>query len=68
MSLLVYPSGLTKPSNVEALPDVFIRPSFEELYGFDVPKEVGVDGALLTEPAGDTLVTELNEPIAFEPA
>jgi len=67
MSLLVYPSGLTKPSNVEGLPDAFIRPSFEELYGFDVP-QVGVDGALLTEPLGDILVTELNEPIAFEPA
>ena len=67
MSLLVYPSGLTKPSNVEGLPNEFVRPNFEELYGFDVP-QVGVDGALLTEPLGDILVTELNEPIAFEPA
>lgn len=32
---ITFPSGLTKPSNVEALPDVFIRPAFEELYGFD---------------------------------
>ena len=69
MSLVVYPSGLVKPSNVEGLPDVFIRPTFEELYGFDTPQVIGVDGVLLTEPLGDTLATEpLEDPIAFEPA
>lgn len=60
---------LEKPSNITPLPGNFIRPAFEKLYGFDAPQITpGVDGALLTEPAGDILVTELNEPIAFEPA
>jgi hypothetical protein len=61
---------LEKPSNIIALPGNFIRPAFEKLYGFDAPQITPsvVDGALLTEPAGDILVTELDEPIAFEPA
>jgi hypothetical protein len=59
---------LEKPSNIIALPSNFIRPAFEELYGFDAQVDDAIDGALLTEPAGDILVTELNEPIAFEPA
>ena len=65
-----FTSGLEKPSNIIPLPGNFIRPVFEELYGFDVPQEiVGVDGALLTEPLGEPLVTEpAGEPIAFEPA
>jgi len=58
---------LEKPSNIIPLPSNIIRPAFEELYGFDAQGDV-IDGALLTEPAGDILVTELNEPIAFEPA
>ena len=58
---------LEKPSNIIPLPSNFMRPAFEELYGFDAQVDV-IDGALLTEPAGDILVTELNEPIAFEPA
>ncbi len=58
---------LAKPSNIIPLPSNFIRPAFEERYGFDAQGDV-IDGALLTEPAGDILVTELNEPIAFEPA
>lgn len=64
-----FTSGFEKPSGVIAFPGNFIRPAFEKLYGFDAPQEeVGIDGALLTEPAGEPLVTELNEPIAFEPA
>jgi hypothetical protein len=59
---------LEKPSNIIPLPSNFIRPAFEELYGFDAQVDDAIDGALLTEPAGDILVTELNEPIAFEPA
>ena len=59
---------LAKPSNIIPLPSNFIRPAFEELYGFDAQVDDAIDGALLTEPAGDILVTELNEPIAFEPA
>ena len=59
---------IEKPSNITPVPGNFIRPAFEKLYGFDAPQEDVIDGALLTEPAGDTLVTELNEPIAFEPA
>jgi len=66
MSLIVYPSGLVKPSNVEGLPDVFIRPAFEELYGFDVPQVIGVDGAITTE-LSEPLTTELNEILLFEP-
>ena len=65
-----FTSGLEKPSGIIAFPGNFIRPAFEKLYGFDAPQEVpgAIDGALLTEPAGEPLVTELNEPIAFEPA
>ena len=59
---------LEKPSNIIALPGNFIRPAFEKLYGFDAPQEDVIDGVLLTEPTGEPLVTELNEPIAFEPA
>ena len=68
MPLNVYPSGQEKPSEITPLPGNMVRPTFEKLYGFDVPQVIGVGGDLLTEPAGDILVTELNEPIAFEPA
>ena len=37
---ITFPSGLTKPSNVEGFPDGFVRPAFEKLYGFDAPQEV----------------------------
>ena len=66
MSLLLTPS-IEKPSNIIGLPGNFIRPAFEELYGFDVPQEVGVDGAIFTE-AGEPLTTELDEILLFEPA
>ena len=39
---ITFPSGLTKPSNVEVLPSAFVRPSFEELYGFDAV-DAGLD-------------------------
>ena len=64
---ITFPSGLVKPSNIEPLPDVFVRPAFEELYGFDVPQVIGVDGAVTTE-ASEPLTTELNEILLFEPA
>lgn len=32
---ITFPSGLVRPSNVEGLPGGFVRPAFEELYGFD---------------------------------
>jgi hypothetical protein len=35
---ITFPSGLIKPSNVTAFPGNFIRPAFEELYGFDTPQ------------------------------
>ena len=38
MSLLLTPS-LEKPSNITPLPGNFIRPAFEELYGFDAVVE-----------------------------
>ena len=66
MSLLLTPS-LEKPDSIIALPGNFVRPAFEELYGFDVPQVVGVDGAIFTE-ASEPLTTELNEILLFEPA
>ncbi len=42
---ITFPSGLIKPSNVEGLPSGFIRPAFEELYGFDA---VGLEASVLT--------------------
>jgi len=66
MSLLLTPS-LEKPSNITPLPGNFIRPAFEELYGFDAPQEEVIDGAIFTE-ASEPLTTELNEILLFEPA
>jgi len=41
----VYPSELKKPSGiVDGLPNAFIRPSFEKLYGFDVPEDSAGSG------------------------
>lgn len=65
MSLLLTPS-IEKPSNITPLPGNFIRPSFEKLYGFDVPQEDAIDGAIFTE-ASEPLTTELNEILLFEP-
>lgn len=40
---LEFPSTLEKPSNITPLPGNFIRPAFEELYGFDsVVEDLGV--------------------------
>ena len=64
MSLIF--TTLEKPSNITPLPGNFIRPAFEELYGFDA-EEVTVDGAIFTE-ASEPLTTELNEILLFEPA
>jgi len=36
---LEFPSTLEKPSNITPLPGNFIRPAFEELYGFDAVVE-----------------------------
>jgi len=66
MSLLLTPS-LEKPSNITPFPGNFIRPAFEKLYGFDVPQEEVIDGAIFTE-ASEPLTTELNEILLFEPA
>ena len=66
MSLLLTPS-IEKPSNILGLPNQFIRPAFERLYGFDVPQEEVIDGAIFTE-ASEPLTTELNEILLFEPA
>lgn len=43
----VYPSALNKPSGLAGIPNRFIRPAFEKLYGFDVPDG---DGTLVAEP------------------
>ena len=66
MSLLLTPS-IEKPSNILGLPNQFIRPAFEKLYGFDAPQEDVIDGAIFTE-ASEPLTTELNEILLFEPA
>ena len=58
---------LEKPSNIIPLPGNFIRPSFEQLYGFDAPQVEVIDGAIFTE-ASEPLTTELNEILLFEPA
>lgn len=44
--LNVYPSALNKPSALVDLPNRFIRPAFEVLYGFDVPE----DATILAQP------------------
>ena len=62
---LEFPSTLEKPSNITPLPGNFIRPAFEELYGFDA--EEVIDGAIFTE-VSEPLTTELNEILLFEPA
>ena len=66
MSLILTPS-IEKPSNIVPLPNRFIRPSFEQLYGFDAPQVEVIDGAIFTE-ASEPLTTELNEILLFEPA
>jgi len=59
---------LEKPSNIITLPGNFIRPAFEELYGFDAQvDDVAIDGAIFTE-ASEPLTTELDEILLFEPA
>ena len=65
MSLIF--TTLEKPSNITPLPGNFIRPAFEELYGFDVQVDDAIDGAIFTE-ASEPLTTELNEILLFEPA
>jgi hypothetical protein len=66
MSLLLTPS-IEKPSNIIPLPNNFIRPAFEKLYGFDAPQEEVIDGAIFTE-ASEPLTTELGDILLFEPA
>jgi hypothetical protein len=39
---LTFPTGTRYPSNVVLLPSNFIRPAFEELYGFDAQQDVGL--------------------------
>lgn len=64
--LEAYPSELKKPSGiVEGLPNALVRPSFEKLYGFDVPQDDVIDGAIFTE-GGEPMTTEANDIILFE--
>lgn len=64
--LEVYPSELKKPSGiVDGLPNALVRPTFEKLYGFDVPQGDVIDGAIFTE-GGDPMITEANEILLFE--
>jgi len=39
---LTFPTGTRYPSNVALLPNRFLRPAFEELYGFDAQQDVGL--------------------------
>lgn len=60
-----FTSGLEKPSNLVALPGNFVRPAFEQLYGFDVPPaetlfnvttrdtEVNILASTPTNPSGE---------------
>lgn len=57
---IIFPSEQAKPSNLEGLPNQFVRPSFEELYGFDA-----ITDALLTE-AGEIIQTEASETLQFD--
>lgn len=50
---ITFPSGLTRPSNVEGLPGGLVRPAFEVLYGFDA-----VDAGLATP---DITVVQLGD-------
>jgi len=66
--LEVYPSELKKPSGiVDNLPNALVRPTFEKLYGFDVPTDTTpvIDGASFTE-GGDPIITEANDILIFE--
>lgn len=55
---LTFPTGTRYPSNVALLPNNFIRPAFEELYGFDAQQalaipdisvvQFGADGATIS--------------------
>ena len=65
MSLIF--TTLEKPSNITPFPGNFIRPAFEELYGFDAQVDDAIDGANFTE-ASEPLTTALNEILLFEPA
>jgi hypothetical protein len=66
MPLYAYPTGQEKPSEITPLPGNMVRPTFEKLYGFDVPQADVVDGAIFTE-LSEPLTTELNEILLFEP-
>jgi len=57
---ITFPSEQLKPSILEGLPNQFVRPSFEELYGFDA-----ITDALLTE-AGEIIQTEARETLQFD--
>lgn len=57
---ITFPSEQLKPSSLEGLPNQFVRPSFEELYGFDA-----ITDALLTE-AGEIIQTEARETLQFD--
>ena len=61
---ITFPSGLVRPSNVEGLPGGFVRPAFEELYGFDAVEaglatpditvvQLGDDGATISTTGVD---------------
>ena len=61
---ITFPSGLTRPSNVEGLPGGLVRPAFEVLYGFDAADaglatpditvvQLGDDGATISTTGVD---------------
>lgn len=64
---ITFPSVVSKPSGITALPSAVERPSFEKLYGFDVPTDTTpvIDGAIFTE-GGEPMTTEANDIILFE--
>jgi len=63
---ITFPSALSKPSEIEAnLPNAMVRPTFDKLYGFDVPQGDVIDGAIFTE-GGEPMITEANDILIFE--
>ena len=68
---ITFPSGLVRPSNVEGFPGGFVRPAFEELYGFD-SVDVGLEASVLTATLDSNLedvnlsCTTVTDAISYE--
>jgi hypothetical protein len=61
---LEFTSDARPPQQMVLLPNRFIRPSMEDIYGLDTDEDI--DG--ITTEAGDRLTTEANDILLFEPS